>query len=99
VEKKATLVMADGTKIAVKPGVLSIGRSAESSVPLNDTNASRRHAEIRSRGEGTRIEWYLVDLGSTNGTMLNGVKISGEQKLRNGDALMFGSTAARFEVA
>ncbi|MBU6227916.1 MAG: FHA domain-containing protein [Acidobacteria bacterium] len=45
------------------------------------------------------MEWYLVDLGSTNGTMLNGVKISGEQKLRNGDALMFGSTAARFEVA
>jgi hypothetical protein len=98
-EKKALLVLGDGTKVAVKPGVLSIGRSAESSVPLNDTNVSRRHAEIRSRGEGARIEWYLVDVGSTNGTMLNGVKISGEQKLKNGDALMFGGTAARFEVS
>lgn len=98
-EKKAVLVLGDGTKVAVKPGVLSIGRSAESSVPLNDTNVSRRHAEIRSRGEGARIEWYLVDVGSTNGTMLNGVKISGEQKLKNGDALMFGGTAARFEVS
>jgi predicted component of type VI protein secretion system len=98
-EKKAVLVLGDGTNVAVKPGVLSIGRSAESSVPLNDTNVSRRHAEIRSRGEGARIDWYLSDVGSTNGTMLNGVKISGEQKLKNGDALMFGSTAARFEVS
>ena len=98
-EKKATLVMGDGTKVAVKPGVMSIGRSAESSLPLNDTNASRKHAEIRSRGDGAKTEWYVIDLGSTNGTMLNGVKISGEQKLRHGDALMFGSTPARFEVA
>jgi hypothetical protein len=98
-EKKAVLVLGDGTKVAVKPGVLSIGRSAESSVPLNDTNVSRKHAEIRSRGEGARIDWYLVDVGSTNGTMLNGVKIRGEQKLKNGDALMFGGTAARFEVS
>jgi len=98
-EKKAVLVLGDGTKVAVKPGVLSIGRSAESSVPLNDTNVSRRHAEIRSRGEGARIEWFLSDVGSTNGTMLNGVKISGEQKLKNGDALMLGGTSARFEVS
>jgi hypothetical protein len=98
-EKKAVLVLGDGTKVAVKPGVLSIGRSAESSVPLNDTNVSRRHAEIRSRGEGARTEWFLSDVGSTNGTMLNGVKISGEQKLKNGDALMFGGTSARFEVS
>jgi len=98
-EKKAVLVLGDGTKAAVKPGVLSIGRSAESSVPLNDTNVSRRHAEIRSRGEGARIEWFLSDVGSTNGTMLNGVKISGERKLKNGDALMFGGTSARFEVS
>jgi hypothetical protein len=99
VVKKATLVMGDGTRIALKVGVVSVGRSAESTVPLNDTNVSRRHAEIRSRGEGANLTWILVDLGSTNGTMLNGVKITAEQKLKNGDALMFGSTPARFEVA
>jgi hypothetical protein len=99
VAKKATLVMGDGTRIALKAGVVSVGRSAESTVPLNDTNVSRRHAEIRSRGEGANLTWILVDLGSTNGTMLNGVKITAEQKLKNGDALMFGSTPARFEVA
>lgn len=98
VEKKAALILADGTKIAVRSGVLSIGRSAESSVPLNDTNVSRRHAEIRSRGEGATIQWFVIDVGSTNGTMLNGVKVSGEQKLKSGDSLMFGNTAARFET-
>ena len=97
--KKATLVLADGTRVAVKTGVMSVGRSAESTLPLNDTNVSRKHAEIRSRGEGDLLEWFVIDLGSTNGTMLNGVKISGEKKLKNGDALMFGSTSARFEVA
>ena len=91
--------MGDGTRIALKAGVVSVGRSAESTVPLNDTNVSRKHAELRSRGEGAVLSWVLVDLGSTNGTMLNGVKISGEQKLKNGDSLMFGNTSARFEVA
>ncbi len=99
VTKEATLVLGDGTRIAMKVGVASVRRSAESTVHLNDTNVSRRHAEIRSRGEGANLTWVLVDLGSTNGTMLNGVKITGEQKLKNGDALMFGSTPARFEVA
>lgn len=98
-DKRAALVLGDGTRVAVKLGVMSIGRSAESSLSLNDTNVSRRHAEIRSRGEGVRSEWYLRDVGSTNGTMLNGVKISGDQKLKNGDALMFGGTSARFEVS
>jgi hypothetical protein len=97
--KKATLILGDGTRVALQPGVVSVGRSAESTLPLNDTNVSRKHAELRSRGEGTALSWVLVDLGSTNGTMLNGVKISGEQKLKNGDSLMFGNTSARFEVA
>ena len=97
--KKFTLIMGDGSRIALKPGVVSVGRSAESTVPLNDSNVSRRHAELRSRGDGEAVEWVVVDLGSTNGTMLNGVKISGEKKLKHGDTLAFGSSTARFEVA
>jgi hypothetical protein len=99
VAKKTTLIMGGGSRIALKPGVASIGRSADSTVPLNDSNVSRRHAELRSRGEGETMEWVVVDLGSTNGTLVNGVKISGEQKLKHGDTLVFGSSTARFEVA
>ena len=76
-----------------------MGRSADSTLPLNDTNVSRKHAELRSRGEGASFAWVLVDLGSTNGTLINGVKVSGEQVLKNGDNLLFGNTTARFEVA
>jgi len=67
-------------------------------LPLNDTNVSRKHAELRSRGEGVDTHWVLVDLGSTNGTLVNGVKVSGEQTLRKGDTIVFGGTTARFEV-
>ena len=96
---KATLAMADGSRIALRPGVISVGRSAESTIPLNDTNVSRRHAELRLRGEGADAVWVLVDLGSTNGTLSNGVKVNGEQVLRKNDAIVFGATKARYEVA
>jgi len=96
---KATLAMADGSRIALRPGVISVGRSAESTIPLNDTNVSRRHAELRLRGEGADAVWVLVDLGSTNGTLINGVKVNGEQVLRRNDAIVFGATKARYEVA
>jgi len=96
---KATLAMADGSRVALRPGVISVGRSAESTIPLNDTNVSRRHAELRLRGEGADAVWVLVDLGSTNGTLINGVKVNGEQVLRKNDAIVFGATKARYEVA
>ena len=91
--------MGDGSRIALRPGVISVGRSAESTIPLNDTNVSRRHAELRLRGEGAEAVWVLVDLGSTNGTLINGVKVNGEQVLRKNDAIVFGATKARYEVA
>ena len=96
---KASLAMGDGSRIALRPGVISVGRSAESTIPLNDTNVSRRHAELRLRGEGADAVWVLVDLGSTNGTLINGVKVNGEQVLRKNDAIVFGATKARYEVA
>jgi pSer/pThr/pTyr-binding forkhead associated (FHA) protein len=55
---------------------------------------SRSHAEIRPRGVG----YVVVDLGSTNGTRVNGVRVS-EQELVDGDEIAFGNTRMRFEAS
>ncbi len=90
-----SLVLPSGQRIPLGDRPVTIGRLSECTVPLNDQNVSRRHAEIRP-GSGA----YVVnDLGSTNGTMVNGTRIGGEQRLADGDILSFGSTYVRFEAS
>ena len=60
---------------------------------LADPNVSRAHAEVRPHGTG----YILVDLNSTNGTRVNGARVS-SQALNDGDELMFGNTRIRFEA-
>jgi FhaA, N-terminal domain/FHA domain len=72
--------------------VTTIGRSSDCSVVLADPNVSRRHAEIRHIGEG----YSLIDLGSTNGTEVNGQRIA-ETALMNGDVIGVGQTKLTFE--
>jgi hypothetical protein len=66
---------------------LLIGRAAACDLMLADLSVSRHHAELRRQGE----EWLLADLGSTNGTHLNGWRISGPVSVRPGDLVAFGS--------
>jgi pSer/pThr/pTyr-binding forkhead associated (FHA) protein len=61
---------------------------------LADPNVSRNHAEIRPQGD----RYAVVDLGSTNGSRVNGVRVS-SQVLNDGDELMFGNTRMRFEAS
>lgn len=68
-----------------------IGRLAGSEVELADTGASRRHAELRRQGE----DFVLVDLGSTNGTLVNDSPIS-ERTLDDGDRITIGRTILEF---
>ena len=75
--------------------VTTIGRLPECTVPVNDPNVSRQHTEVRSSGSG----YMLVDLGSTNGTKINGQRIHGEQLLADGDIVSVGSTHLRFEAS
>ena len=75
-------------------GPVTIGRMPECDINLADPNVSRRHAEIRPAGTG----FVVVDLGSTNGTRVNGAPVS-EQSLRDGDAITVGATALRFEAS
>ena len=69
-----------------------IGRSSDCDVRVDDANVSRRHAEVRRIGDG----YSLVDLGSTNGTEVNGQRIQ-ETALMNGDVISVGTTRITFE--
>jgi hypothetical protein len=68
-------------------GTLRIGRMPECDLQLFDTTVSRYHAELRRSPGG----WFLVDLGSTNGTRVNGWRISAPTAVKSGDEVAFGS--------
>jgi hypothetical protein len=70
---------------------LTIGRLASCHIVLDDPNASRRHAEVSRRDDG----WWIVDLGSTNGTLVNGGLIK-ERRLENRDVVQIGSSELEF---
>ncbi|MHB1486572.1 MAG: FhaA domain-containing protein [Acidimicrobiales bacterium] len=90
----ASLVMPDGSRVRIGPGPMTIGRLPECEIPLNDPNISRRHAEIRREGP----EVTLVDLGSTNGTKVNGTPAR-NVRLNHGDRLTLGATTLVFEAS
>ena len=79
--------------IAITRAPVTIGRQATNDVVLSDPNVSRRHAELRRDGG----RWVLVDLGSTNGSLVNG-KLTREHELQDGDRLAFGSSALIFRA-
>ena len=90
-----SLVLPSGKRVTLGENATTVGRLPECTISINDTNVSRNHAEIRT---GTKA-YIAVDLGSTNGTMINGVRIVGEQRLNDGDIVSFGSTHVRFEAS
>lgn len=88
------LELPDGRLVALTRQPATIGRLPESTVVLSDPNASREHAQLRLDGDS----YELVDLGSTNGSKVNGVKV-GRHLLRDGDELTFGTITLRFRLA
>ncbi|MFF3112092.1 FHA domain-containing protein [Kitasatospora sp. NPDC057904] len=70
---------------------LTIGRIPGSGLRLHDASVSRHHAELRHEGGG----WVLYDLGSTNGTHVNGHRIAGGVRVRPGDQVRFGNLEFR----
>jgi pSer/pThr/pTyr-binding forkhead associated (FHA) protein len=69
-----------------------LGRQADCDLVLHDEQASRRHAQVEPGPEG----FVLVDLGSTNGTLLNGRPVDGPAPLAPGDRIVVGDTIVRF---
>lgn len=89
-----SLALPDGSRVAIGDEPVTIGRQAECDVVLEDTNVSRRHAEIRRQGE----DYVLVDLDSTNGSKVNGTRVK-QQTLADGDEITLGKTLLRFEAS
>jgi len=88
----STLLLPDGGLVAERNPPAVIGRMPDCAVPLSDSQVSRRHAEIRRDDYGFRV----VDLGSTNGTQVNGVVVR-DQLLKDGDTIVIGATSLRYQ--
>lgn len=87
-------IFAPETRFQVGNGATSIGRSSASDISLqSDDYASGQHARLTRHGGLL----YLEDVGSTNGTFVNGSKTVGATPLRGGDTVRIGSTTFRFE--
>lgn len=88
-----TVVLPDGSRVTLGDTVAVIGRAPGSTIQLSDSSVSRKHAEIRPVGDG----WQVVDLGSTNGTRVNGATVR-ERRLKDGDTVTVGDAKLRFEA-
>jgi pSer/pThr/pTyr-binding forkhead associated (FHA) protein len=75
-------------------GGLSIGRSTDADVRIEDRFASGIHARLYSRG----ASYYVEDMNSTNGTFLNGAVLEGEAELADLDEIKIGDSEFRFEL-
>ncbi len=81
-----------GTRYDIAGGA-TIGRSKASRIPVTDQFISHTHARVFRRGHF----WFVEDLGSLNGTFINGKRISGEQQLHLRDDIRVGETVLRWE--
>ena len=93
-EFAAELVAADGTRHALA-GEMRIGRSSDCEITIEDAKVSRKHAVFRVEGETVTVE----DLGSANGTLVNGQRIAGATTLAHGDALEFEKHRYSLQIA
>jgi len=84
----------DGEEFELESSALTIGRAGQNDVSIDaDEFASARHVRIEPRRDGV----WVHDLGSTNGTHVNGVRIDRPRKLVTGDVVRVGETELRFE--
>ena len=92
VDESPTLETGEVLELESTP--LTIGRAEQNDVPLDgDEFASARHVRIEPRRDGV----WVQDLGSTNGTYVNAIRIDRPRKLVHGDVVRVGETDLRFE--
>jgi pSer/pThr/pTyr-binding forkhead associated (FHA) protein len=81
-----------GTRFPLREALVHVGRGAHNDVRLADDSVSETHAKLQRRDDG----WYVVDMGSTNGTYVGGARIAGERKLEGTPDVRFGGMKMRF---
>src|SRR5207253_4336431 len=87
---KAKLIINNEREITIDKGITSLGRTLDNIVSLSDdSNVSRYHAEIETRGD----EFWLIELGSSNGTTVNDQKVYSEKLLKDGDMIVLGGSS------
>jgi hypothetical protein len=91
VERAIVTLSWNGQTRTITERSLIVGRSREADVQINDPNVSRRHLELRQEG----ATYWLVDLDSTNGTLVNGKRVE-RTKLEDGDRITIGGTELVF---
>lgn len=84
----------DGQRYSINSDSIVLGRSSEADILVDDTGVSRRHLEIR--GQQGRI--YAVDLGSTNGSFVNGQRVNGQAELTDGSTITMGRSRLVFRL-
>lgn len=84
-----------GTRLPIRVPIVNIGRADYNDIVLADDSVSTAHAKLQRR-EGV---WILVDLGSTNGTFVDGEKLSGEAPLAPGATVRFGQVSVLFDTS
>ena len=90
-----SIVLPSGERVGLGELATTVGRVPESTITIDDGNVSRNHAQIKPGPNG----YVVQDLGSTNGTLVNGQRITGSRLLVDGDIVSFGSTHVRFEAS
>ncbi|MBL8940647.1 MAG: FHA domain-containing protein [Archangium sp.] len=83
---------ASGQEFPLSGDEVTIGRAADATVSVPDTSVSRKHALLRKTEEG----WAISDLGSGNGTMVNGEQVPEERPLANDDVITLGDSEFQF---
>jgi hypothetical protein len=84
----------EGDVFGIDSTALTVGRSGDNDLPLDgDEFASSHHARFTPRRDGV----YIEDIGSTNGTFVNGIRLTSDRRLVPGDVVRIGETDLRFE--
>ncbi len=84
----------EGDVYGIDSTALTVGRGADNDLPLDgDEFASAHHARFEPRRDGV----YVEDIGSTNGTFVNGIRLTTNRRLVPGDVVRIGETDLRFE--